>query len=276
MRTTEEQVAAHYRRSGLLDAILDRLGAMGLGPDRVTVEDLAGVDQFHVGGHQATMDLLDQLPIGPATRVLDIGCGIGGPARTIAARFGCAVTGIDLTPDFVATAAALTRLVGLEDRVRYDAGSALDLPFAEASFDLATLLHVGMNIEDKAGICRQAWRVLRPGGSFALFEVMRTGPGELAFPLPWAAAPETSFVAPPDAYRAALEAAGFQVRATRDRGEFGLAFFREMRARMATQEAPRMTLHLLMGPEGPVRMANLLAAFEAGRLAPVELIAVKP
>ena len=197
------------------------------------------------------------------------GSGIGGPARMIAARFGAQVTGIDLTPDFVETARRLTETVGL--KAEFVVGSALDLPFEDASFDLATLLHVGMNLPDKPRLFAEVARVLVPGGTFAVFDVMRFG-AHPAFPLPWASEASGSFLEAPEAYLAAADAAGFELRARRDRGEVARAFFARMQAQMAGKEPPVVGLPLLMGEAAATKVANMVAAVQAGDIQPVEMI----
>lgn len=268
-RGVEETVAAHYAGAGLHRRILERLAEAGIAAEAVTVEHLHAVDEFHIGGAPATAALLDQLAIGPATRVLDVGSGIGGPARTIAARYGAQVTGIDLTPDFVEAARQLTEIVGL--RAAFVEGSALAMPFADASFDLATLLHVGMNIADKPGLFAEVARVLVPGGTFAIYEVMRFG-AHPAFPLPWASEASASFLETPDAYLAAAAAAGFELAQRRDRGEAARAFFARMQAQMAGAAPPVVGLPLLMGAAAPAKVGNMMAAVGAGDIQPVEMI----
>jgi SAM-dependent methyltransferase len=269
----ERTVTAHYAGAGLHRRIMERLAEAGIAADRVTAEDLKAVDEFHIGGAEATAALLDQLAIGPETRVLDVGSGIGGPARTIAARHGALVTGVDLTPDFVEAARRLTETVGL--RADFVVGSALDLPFPDGAFDLATLLHVGMNIPDKPRLFAEVARVLVPGGSFAVFDVMRFG-AHPAFPLPWAADRSSSFLETPDAYLAAAEAAGFTLVARRDRGEVARAFFARMQEAMAAGRTPPVGLPLLMGEAAPQKVANMVAAVRAGDIQPVEMIFRKP
>ena len=183
MPSTEELTVAHYARAELEQAVLAGLEALGAG-STPTTDDLAAVDEFHMGGHAATIALTAGLPLSPETRVLDIGAGIGGAARHLATAHRCRVTGIDLTPDYVETARRLTRLLSLDDRVDFELGSAVDLPFDDGRFDVVTLLHVGMNIAEKERMVSEVQRVLRPGGVFAVYDVMRTGPGEPAFPLP--------------------------------------------------------------------------------------------
>ena len=271
----ERSVTRHYTHGALERAILDALAAMGKDPARLTPADLAPVDEFHIGGRQATIDLVERIAVRPGMHLLDVGCGLGGASRYLAAERGCRVTGIDLTEEFVAVAGALARHVGLADRVEYRQASALALPFPAAAFDGAVMLHVGMNIADKAGAFAEVRRVLKPGGVFAIYDVMRgPQPGELAFPVPWAADPAASFVEEPAAYRRLLEEAGFAVEKERSRLEFGLAFFRDMRARVAAAGGPPpLGLHLLMGETAPRKVANMIDILERGVAAPTEIIA---
>lgn len=273
----ETDVATHYTTDSLIDRIKSALAAAGADAARPTPDDLKPVDEFHTGGMEATEALLAQLEIGAETRVLDIGCGIGGTARAIAARYGARVTGVDLTPDYVAAAVELSRIVCLDDRVRFEAGSALALPVEDAAFDLALLLHVGMNVEDKHGLFREARRALAPHGTFALFEVMQGPEAEpLAFPVPWASRSETSFVAPLEAYEDAARAAGFAIVAERDRTEFARAFFDKVMARIEAEGPPPLGIHLLMGDTARVKIANYVENLKAGRIAPTELICRAP
>lgn len=269
----EKTVAAHYSGAGLHRRIMERLAEAGVPAGAVTAEHLKAVDEFHIGGAEATAALLDQLAIGPETRVLDVGCGIGGAVRTIAARTGARVTGVDLTPDFVEAARALTATVGMT--ADFVVGSALDLPFADARFDVATLLHVGMNVPDKPRLFAEVARVLVPGGSFAVFDIMRFG-AHPAFPLPWAADAASSFLEPPETYLAAAEAAGLALVARRERGAVAREFFARMQAAMAAGRTPPVGLPLLLGPAAAEKVANMRAAVEAGDVEPVEMIFEKP
>jgi ubiquinone/menaquinone biosynthesis C-methylase UbiE len=270
---TQTEVARHYTRAGLEEAILAALRQVGLDPDRIAPADLAPVDEFHLGWRPATAELATALGLGPDTRVLDIGAGLGGPARYFADTCGSRVVGIDLTPDFVATATALTRRTGLADRVGFREASALALPFSQGSFDAATLIHVGMNVADKARLFAEARRVLRPGGRFGLFEVMRTGDGEIPMPMPWASTAATSFVETPERYRALLADAGFRPVSERDRTAFVLDLVAKLRAKTEAEGHPVLGLHLLIGPEARDRVGSLVGCVESGLLAPVEMIA---
>lgn len=270
----EQSVARHYAKSGLEEQILQALNAAGLDVDHLTTADLAPVDEFHVGGRPATVHLAEQLDLKPGQHLLDIGSGLGGPSRYFAEAHGARVTGIDLTDDYVRTATALAQRVGLGDKVTYRQGSALDLPFAAGSFDGAYMLHVGMNIADKPALFAGIRRVLKPGGFFAIYDVMREGEGALHFPLPWASDPAASFVDTVSAYRRALVDAGFSLGATHSRRDIALEFFKQMRASLsASGKPPALGLHLVMGETQPQKMANMIRLVEGGVIAPVEIIA---
>ncbi len=270
------RVTGHYSHGHLADAILAALTRMGLPHDRVRPEDLAPVDEFHMGGRTATLRLIERLALGADDRLLDIGSGIGGPARHFAQQCGCLVTGIDLTPEFVAVAERLTAMTGQTDRVTFREGSATALPFDDASFTAATLIHVGMNIPDKAAVAGEAFRVLRPGGRFLLYEVTRSGPGELVFPQPWASSAEASFLEPPETYREALRAAGFAPEGEVSRAVEAKAFFAAMRERLARGEVPPLSLAQILGEERKAAFPNVTAALEADIIAPVEMLWRKP
>jgi SAM-dependent methyltransferase len=270
---TELQVARHYAQSDLERTVLDALVASGKELDRLAASDLAPVDEFHIGGREATSALAEQMEIAPGSNLLDIGCGLGGASRFFAEAYGCRVAGVDLTEDYVRTAETLARRVGLAGRVRYRQGSALALPFAPKTFDGAYMMHVGMNIEDKPALFAEARRVLKPGGVFAVYDVMRTGEGELRFPLPFAASPKTSFVACPAEYRRALAAAGFEIGKERDRGAFAIEFYQRVQARAAEAGgAAPLGTHLLMGTDAAQKLANVTSGLDQGLIAPIELI----
>jgi len=270
--TIEQTIAQHYTHGSLEAAILDGLRRSGKDPNRINPDDLAPADEFHIGGRQATMEFADQLGLRPGMELLDIGSGIGGPARYFAHHRKCRVTGIDLTDEYVRVAGALSQRAGLTDEVKFVQGSALSLPFAPGSFDGAYMLHVGMNIADKATLFGQVKRVLRPGGIFGVYDVMRIGAGDLAFPVPWARTAETSFVADAGDYRRLLREAGFDVRKERERRAFAIEFFKKIQARVAESGLPPLGTHIAMGADFPHKVRNLVAHLENGLLAPIEMI----
>jgi SAM-dependent methyltransferase len=269
----EERVAQHYTHGRLEQTILEALTATGADIAHLVPADLAPVDEFHIGGLQATAEFAAQLEIAPGASLLDIGCGLGGASRYFAHQHGCRVTGVDLTPEYVAVAAALAARVGLSGMVTYRQGSALALPFAAAMFDGVYMLHVGMNIEDKGMVFAEARRVLKRGGVFGIYDVMREGDGDLDFPVPWAATAESSFVSSPAVYRRLLEAAGFAVHKERSRRDFALEFFRQLRARAANADGPApLGLHILMGTTTPQKVANMINNLQRGLIAPTEIV----
>ena len=178
----DEQVTGHYGRPGMLQAILGAAEKAGLDPDALAASDLSAVDEFHLGGLAATRSLFDLLDPAPGSRLLDVGSGIGGPARVAASQYGCTVTGVDLTPEFTELATDLTARVGLDDRVSFQTADAVALPFPDGSFDLATLIHVGMNMPEKARVFAEVRRVLETGGRFAIYDQMLTGTEQPAYP----------------------------------------------------------------------------------------------
>ena len=268
----EQAVARHYAHGSLEETILSALAAAGKDLNRLTPKDLAPVDEFHVGGRQATIAFAQEFGLRPGMRLLDIGCGLGGAARYFADAHGCQVTGIDLSGEYVGVANALAARVGLAERVSCQAGSALALPFAPGSFDAACMFHVGMNIEDKSRLFAEVRRVLAPSGLFGIYDVMRLAAGELSYPVPWASGPESSFVADAATYQRLLAAAGFEVLKQRDRRDFALEVFGLMRTRGAAGGPGPLGLHLVMGANAGQKVKNMIADISAGLITPTELI----
>jgi ubiquinone/menaquinone biosynthesis C-methylase UbiE len=205
---------------------------------QITTADLASIDEFHIRGRAATLELAGRMEIGPRSRVLDIGSGLGGPARTLAETFGCTVIGVDLTPELCAAATALTDWVGLTQLVRFQQGDATALAFAPESFDAVLTIHTAMNIAAKDVLYANAYRVLRPGRIFAIYDIVQGEGGAVHFPVPWARDPGLSHLAPPDDMRRLLEGAGFRIIDERDTTEEALAWFRAEMDGVA-QEQPR-------------------------------------
>ena len=274
---TEQQVARHYERDDLEQAILAALVAAGVDIEHLTAADLAGVDEFHLGGRALTIEFGKRLGLGAGQRVLDIGSGVGGPARTFATEYGCQVAGIDLTPSFVVAAKALTERCGLAEQVSFEVGSALAIPVARQSVDVVTLIHVGMNIADKAQLFAEAQRVLRPGGRFGIYDVMLTDEvTTIPYPMPWSTTPNTSFVETPVIYRDLLARAGFAIEAERNQRDLVLKLAGEMRAKAAEYGPPIMGPHVVMGPTAKDKLRDVMAALEQGIIAPIEMIARVP
>ena len=269
-------VANHYAHGSLLDAIENGVRKSGKTIHSVRVQDLGPVDEFHIGGQVATESFLDQLNIGSDHHVLDVGCGLGGASRFAAQRYGCRVTGIDLTQEYVETGQVLCSWVGLSNRIRLERGDATALSYPDGEFDGAYMMHVAMNIADKRSLASELHRVLRPGGKLGIYDVMRVGDGDLQFPVPWAMEPDGSAVATPHEYKAALQTAGFQMIAERNRRDFAVDFFTQFQAKAANADGPPpLGLHILMGDTAPRKVKNMIENISHGLVAPVELIAEK-
>jgi ubiquinone/menaquinone biosynthesis C-methylase UbiE len=271
---TEQKVAAHYGKPGLEETLLRGLADAGLDPDRLRTEDLAPVDEFHMGWRPATVEFVRAAGFPAGAHLLDVGSGIGGPARYFAENANVRVTGIDLTPEYVDLANSLSRRTGLADRTSFRQASALAMPFADAAFDGAFTIHVAMNIADKPGLYAETRRVLKPGAIFATYDIMRgPAPGDLPYPLPWSPSAETSFVVTPAECRALHEKAGFAIVSERDRTGFVQDVIAKMRAATDKDGPPPLSRHILTGPDWKERAANIAAALQAGLLAPYEIIA---
>jgi len=241
MTDTAELIRAHYDGRALVDLLKAALPEPGRETEPLTVGQLAPLDQFHTRGIQATAELAESIGLRPDHSVLDVGCGIGGPARYLAATLGCKVTGVDLSQSFVDAAEYLTLRCGLSDRVIFQQGDALDLPFNDGSFDRVLLQHVAMNVSDRDGLYREVARVLKPGGGFATYDVVMTDK-DVIYPLPWARDATTSFLLDAASTRRAVEAARSNSRPAGP----GLA--------------------VVMGPDFPVLASNLGRNLKEGRL----------
>jgi len=266
-------VSDHYGGDGLEARIARAMTEAGMGDQAIDWRLLAPLDQFHVRGLAASQELAEGLGLRPGASILDVGSGLGGPARHLASVFGCQVTGVDLNPAFVDVARMLANRTGLTASVVFRQADALDLPFADASFDHAWTQHVAMNIQDKASLYRSIRRVLKPGGRLAIYDVVQGGGEPLIFPVPWASAPDISFLATPESMRRDLAETGFAERAWSDKTELGLAWFAEQQAARQSGSAPGpLGLQVVMGPQMAIMAANLARNLAEGRARLVQVI----
>ena len=257
-----DDVRDHYRATGLTERLKTALMALGPEDQRLTPEQLGSLDQFHTRGLAATTELAKLAGITVDMSVLDIGSGVGGPARFLAAAYGCRVTGVDLSEPFVDAARYLTGRTGQSGQVSFQTASALELPFGDGGFDVVLLQHVAMNISDRARLYREIRRMLKPGGKFATFDVVLQS-GEPLYPVPWARTPATSFLLTTAATRGAVEPAGFRTLAWQDDTGIAKAWFAQMRA---SGPPPSPNLGVVMGPDFAELAANLGRNLMEGRL----------
>lgn len=258
-----DDVRDHYRATGLTER-LKRALATALGPEDQPLlpEQLGALDQFHTRGLAATAELAALTGITANMSVLDVGSGLGGPARFLAATYGCRVTGVDLSDSFVDAARHLTQRTGQSEQVSFHVGSALELPLDNSGFDAVLLQHVAMNISDRARLYREVRRVLKPRGRFATFDIVAVG-GEPYYPVPWAQTPATSFLLSAQATRVMIEQAGFRVLAWQSDTEAAKAWFTQLRE---SGPPPGLNLGVVMGPEFAKLAANLGRSLMEGRL----------
>ena len=271
----KDSVSAHYSHGQLLEHIRRGVEAIGKTAATVTVDELAPVDEFHIGGRQASEDFISQLDLSADDHTLDVGCGIGGTSRFVANRFGCRVTGIDLTPEFVSTGQTLCDWVGLSSKVELQQGDATAMPFTDESFDAAFMLHVGMNIANKGDLFAEVYRLIKPGAFFGVYDVMKTSDETLTYPVPWSSVPGTSALSTLEQYTEALAHTGFDIIKIRDRREFAAEFFAETRRRMKQAGgAPPLGVHIAMGESAPVKISNMVENIAAGRVSPIEIFVI--
>lgn len=270
----EGRVAAHYSNPDLLAKIIDGLKRSGADTERLSIEDLAPVDEFHTAGRITTHQALELTPITSGMHVLDAGSGIGGTARCLAREMGCRVTGVDLTADYIDVARELSAMTGLSELCTFQQGSVLDLPFEDGWFDAAVSFHVAMNIEDRSRFYSELSRVVRPEAPLCLFDVMKGPHPNMHYPVPWAEVEANSFLKTPHETKILLEAAGFEIVAQKSLHKFAIDFFREVFAKAATQHAPPpLGLHLLIGANTPEKFRNYAQGLHDQMIDPVIMVA---
>lgn len=269
-------VSDHYAQQNLDEVILNALVAAGKDPERLKIEDLAPIDEFHIRGRNATVELARDLGLEESMRVLDVGCGLGGASRHIANEFGCHVTGLDLSADYCRVATDLTRRLGLESLVSFQQGDALDLPFPDASFDIVWTQHASMNIKDKSGLYRELWRVLKPMGRLAIYDILAGPGGDVHFPVPWARNPSISFLLTSQQLLNTLTDTGFDILIWRDATESGRKWFRNMRDKIRLNGLPVFGLQLLLGTDFQLMAHNQVLNLEEDRIALIEVVARRP
>lgn len=272
-----DEVSQFYSGSGqLVAAISAALDAAGVDRARLRPADLAPVDEFHIRGRAATLEIAEALALTSDSHVLDLGSGLGGPARTLAEVTGCSVIGVDLTPELCEVATALSEWTGLSGHTRFHVGDATATGLADAAVDAALTVHVGMNIADKPALYPEAFRVLRPGGRFVVYDVLQGEGGDVRYPVPWAHDSSTSFLATPEDMRELLRGAGFELDSYVDRSDESLVWFQQLRDRVRRQGPPQLTFATFLGDAFGQMAANQVANLAERRIRTVMFTCTRP
>ena len=269
-------ISDHWGKGDVYARILETMELAGIDPKSVTIEQLAPVDHFHARGFPATVELADALPVRENDRLVDIGCGIGGPARYLAKRFRCHVDGIDITAPFVDAANKLSVLVGMEGSVNFRHGDGQQLPYEDEAFDGGYTQHVTMNVPDRDIFFAEAFRVLRPGAFFALTEHGLGETGAPHHPVPWSKDGSGAYLMRPADTVAALERAGFSEIEVTDTGDKYLQGYKAAIELAEKGEAPVFGSHILLGELAPQIVRNAARNIEERRTQPVQIICCKP
>lgn len=247
-------IPSHYAYNNLYEAILDALSNAGVPANKVTRKDLTAIDEFHVRGQQVSLELAVAAGLHPGMHILDAGCGLGGTCRLLADEFDCNVTGIDITEDYIRTAARLSELTGLQHKTRFVHGSVLSLPFENDSFDVIFTEHVQMNIADKKTFYSEIARVLKKGGRFVYYDILSNDHLPVKYPVPWAPDESSSFLITSQQLHGLLHDAGFNnIQITNETAK-GISFFNNLFNRIEQKGLPALGLHMLVGIE---KMRNL-------------------
>lgn len=270
-----EAIRIHYTREDLGGVILAALEKAGKDMSRLTPEDLAPIDQFHIRGRTATLELARAAGLDATKHVLDVGSGVGGTSRCLAKEFGCRVTGIDLTDEYCRAATMLSAKIGIAHLVDFRQGDATELPFEDKTFDVVWTEHVAMNIPDKTRLYKEMHRVLKPGGTLAIYDVLAGPTAPVLFPVPWARTPDTSFLVQPHELRMLLREAGFTVTDWSDTTEVACAWFVSLAERIRKEGFPPLGFHVLLGADFQAMAQNQGRNLQEGRIVLGQVVARK-
>lgn len=266
------RIRQRYGRPNLAKALMEALASRGKDLSHLTRQDLRTFEEFHLQGRTATLHLAGLVGVSPGMRVLDLGCGVGGPARTLAAQHGCFVIGLDLSEAYIQAAGALSLALDMKSHPSFVVADAQRIPHASGEFDVAWMQHAGMNIPDKPGLVREVRRVLRPGGKFAFYEVFGRPGARLAYPLPWADDAGLNFLVSERAFRRELSRASFQALHWQDVTRDLIAWGRDTFAPPNSQRPPMQELSLVIGADYELRTWNLHTALAGGDLHVIQAV----
>jgi SAM-dependent methyltransferase len=260
----------------LYNKIIEGLNILGTDLSEVTLDDLKPVDEFHIRGDTATKELIELSGFTPDLHILDVGCGIGGSTRRLSHETGCRVTGIDLSEEYIDTAQRLTELLNMQEQVKFEAASALELPFDDNSFDGVWSLQMNMNVDDKLSWLKETYRVIKPNGRAILYEVCGNRNTPLYFPVPWAQDSSMSFLVPPESFRNDITSAGFDIDVWNDKTDLAQKAFAQMKEPVGEPNLPVLGVYMLVGNDISAKAYNLHRNLDEERVSLIETVAIKP
>jgi len=272
-----QRILAHYEQDGLIGRIDAGLIALGEDPAKPSLDSLSLFDEFHIRGRAATLELIELMEVSEGDRVLDVGSGLGGPARQLAAATGANVTGVDISAEYCAVAETLSTRAGLGGRTRFFASDVASLDSQHEAFDAAWSIHVGMNVADKESFYASIIKRLKPGGRFVVYDMIRSMGSEPKYPMPWARTPEESFLVTADEIKIALQMAGFVISEVKDDTAAALAFIQQSIAKAQAAPAPApLGLHTVLGPIFREIAPNIAHGLSSGALEVCRFTSVRP
>ena len=271
-----KHIHSYYSPNDLYNKIIEGVDKLGIDLAEITPDDLQPVDEFHIRGDTATKELITLAAFTPDQHILDVGCGIGGSTRRLSHETGCRVTGIDLSDEYIDVAERLTKLLNMEERVKFHACSALELPFEDNSFDGVWSLQMNMNVEDKLGWLTETRRVLKPGCRAILYEVCGGKNTPQYFPVPWAQDSSMSFLIPPDEFRDAIIKAGFEIKVWNDKTDLAQKAFAQVKEPMGEPKLPALGVYMLVGNDVGTKAYNLHRNLDEQRVSLIETALIKP
>jgi MPBQ/MSBQ methyltransferase len=275
MSKDKNDIHSYYSPNDLYNRIIKGLNDIGKDLSSLTLEDLHPVDEFHIRGTTATNELIALSGFTSDMHILDVGCGVGGSTRRLSHQTGCCVTGVDLSNEYIDAAQRLTQLFDMQERVKFHAASALELPFEDNSFDGIWSIQMGMNIEDKSSWMKELHRVVKPKGRMVLYEVCANKNTPVYFPVPWAQDSSISFLVEPDAFAEVITAAGFEIDVWHDKTDLAQQAFAHMSEPVGDPELPELGVHLLVGNDILTKAYNLSRNLNEERVSLIQSVAVK-
>ncbi|OUR78154.1 hypothetical protein A9Q75_13900 [Colwellia psychrerythraea] len=271
-----KHIHSYYSPNNLYNKIIAGLNNLGIDLSNVTPNDLQPVDEFHIRGDIATKELIELANFTPDMHILDVGCGVGGSTRRLSHETGCHVTGIDLSDEYIDAAERLTQLLKMQDRVKFKVGSALELPYADNTFDGAWSIQMNMNVEDKLGWLKEMYRVLKPGARAVLYEVCGHEDKAIYFPVPWAQDSSMSFLIPKESFRDIIASTGFKIEVWNDKSDLAQKAFARVKEPQGESALPELGLHMLIGNDIKTKAYNMRLNLDDERISLIEILAEKP